>query len=459
MNIATLRLKTLGPFESRLNTALGSVGGPLVARSCSLAISTVASLAVTAQLASKLDNTEFAISGLLLGFALFHPILEAGTAPVFVNETAALAAQGRHTVDASSHEVANMRTASRTLLLMVVVVTVCATVASAGDLWPALLGIRESAAGLGCAAFVTSVALAVNVFAGAGAAVLAGVGRQWIVSLLPGASSLLSFALVTLAPWPSTTGVLPVIAVPLSGMIVNVGTLIWVKSRLGLPFRTIHELWDRATYPGGRIRSLMAPAFALTLFGAVFFASDRYLLIRAGCEADLPLFIAASQIYMAMIALLVAASNGLWAWTQQARARGNRPGPLSAFKVATGFFVLACGLAIVLYGSAPVVLPIILGRRDLDWQGLTLALSLLLAVYGPLIGLESLLKERRGFRIRALAWPLALATKFSSAMFLAQAWGSAGVVASGTFALIPLVGIELWAAIRLGRDQERTVCP
>ena len=447
MNIS---LGAVAHYTSRW-AVVGSVAAPFLARGASLAVSTGLSIAVMGYHARTLSALEYAAAGLILGLSLFHPILEAGTTPVFVNETAALHGRRACRKDDRSPERARMRAALRVLLLILVGVMVVAGIASIGSWWPALLAIREAPHGLGWAAFATAVALSVNVFAGAGGAVLAGAGKQWVVSLLPAATSLLSLMLVTLIPWPATAGVLPAIAVPMSGAIVSLSTLIWVKVRLGLPFRAARELWDRKAYPGARVGSLMVPALAVTVFSVVFFAADRYLIMRAGGEADLPLFVGVSQVYMALIALLVAASNGLWAWTQQAKARGEGPGPIFAWRVAGGFLMIGSALAAVLYTVTPFIVPIILGRPAPEWHNLTLALCLLLAVYGPLIGLESLLKERRGFRIRALAWPLALATKLVLAALLVQAWGSPGIVMSGTLALIPLIAIELWAAIRLSR--------
>ncbi len=381
-----------------------------------LPVSGAATLLTARVITSHYGVESYAIYSIVAALPLLLPFADLGIGAAVTNATSAARSRPNE-----FHAV--LRQSFRTLFVVGGFIVLVSLALSATGTWASLLNLPSST-GLNWAVGLAVACFAAAVPGSLGARVLIGTGRN---ATAIGIQTLPSIVMLITANGMALADASPnmLIASSLAGAaIAN-----WIGVAVALPMMRDRTQRDRSARMHTQLIATAIPAVLVSIALPLTFQSGRIVLAWSAPLADVAAYAAGMTLYLPALSVVQAASVSLWADFARARSNGAPAGALYGRSLAVSCGIgAAAGLGVALAG--PWVVRYIISP-DISIPPLLFPLlGLLLFVQSAQLPAGMYLTSPRGLWFQAWTAIAMAAVFLPSAWYLADMYGSSGVVAA-----------------------------
>lgn len=292
---------------------------------------------VTYLVIHALGLSNYAVIGLLLGLPALLGFVDLGSAAAVSN------AAGSWWVERDSRLFAVLVRSTRVTLAMGIGLSLAAIVIAVLGLWPPLLGSGDPDL-LSSGAIVVMIGMAALQPLLQGSSVLMATGDTVAATLIGGAVSLVTLALV----WSCTLLTAPpiaYIAVPFAAQIAIAFIAVTRASRrVGISLSALARAVVAPSVRGAKIGHEARPALVIWIMLPIAYQTDRLLISHLSTSSQLASYNVAFQLFAGGFAVIAAGSGALWGHFSRARAARTLPDRQEFVRLTLAFSSVGVGL-------------------------------------------------------------------------------------------------------------------
>jgi hypothetical protein len=425
----------------------------LGAKALSMAISLVCGVLTVRLVLGGAGVSYYALYSLLIALPSLFSYTDLGAGAAVVNAIAA-SDDPRHDPEVT----ARLMSVGRILLGFSAGVMTLNVVLLLTSGWSVLFGDAGGLPNTNLAAFLCLTVFSIGIPVGIWVRVQLGLRRNHVVILLQSLISPLTLLFVWLAmrmpqgqAWAFSA-----VGSYLASFVVSVlGLILTARATTPLVRSAVRVVLQPRRHPGVRVMGVGWPMLAQLVAGAIAMSSQRYVLAQSGTHADVAEFGVAAQVFLALLALVMAAGTALWPQYANKRHRGElTKGPflLSAL-FAGGILVATTVIGLV----NPWLFGLITDGKLQVSTATIVCFGLMVALWGAVYPLGMFIMDEPGIRFQVAPALLMAGSTLLLSIVLTPHLGAIGPLLGNSFAVLAFQVIPFIFYIR--RHRERLYSP